>query len=213
MKLYFVAIALGVAFLVLLPWHPYPFSFVLKPAGILVLALLAAMSEVRYAKGLALGLVFGAGGDILLDFELFVPGLVSFLISHLVYTCLFVLIIKDAGETRKGAVPWLIGLVIVSGALLYFLLPNLGDMALPVVAYFSGITIMTGTSLLAPFDSARLPVGAVLFVISDAVIGINKFNGDVWAANQIIWITYFAAQYCITTGFLAGWTRRGTAKE
>jgi len=213
MKLYIVAIALGVAFLVLLPWHPYPFSFVLKPAGILVLALLAAMSEVRYAKGLALGLVFGAGGDILLDFELFVPGLVSFLISHLVYICLFVLIIKDAGETRKGVVPWLIGLVAVSGALLYFLFPSLGDMAVPVVAYFSVITIMAGTSLLAPFNSVRLSVGAVLFVISDAVIGINKFNGDLWAADQIIWITYFAAQYCIMTGFLAGWHQRVAAKE
>lgn len=207
MKLNILAIVLGTAFFVLLPWHPYPASYLLKPSGILVLALLAFMSNRPLSRGLALGLTFGAGGDILLDIGLFLPGLVSFLISHLIYITLFICAFRQVGHRRSEALLWLIGLAITSAALLAWLLPALGEMAVPVVIYFTVITLMAAFSFITPFNSLRLPVGAGLFLLSDSMIGISKFRMEVAGRDYLIWVTYFAAQYCITTGFLEGWKR------
>lgn len=179
MKLHILALVLGAVFFALLPWHPYPFSFILKPSGILVLAALALMSGRPLSKGLALGLVFGAGGDILLDVGLFLPGLVSFLISHLVYITLFILAFREVGQRRKEATPFLIGLVFTSTILLVWLIPSLGEMTIPVVIYLTVIMLMAAFAAITPFKSLRLPVGATLFVASDAMIGISKFKMDI----------------------------------
>lgn len=208
MKLHGLAIVAGAAFFLLLPWHPYPLSFVLKPSGILVLALIAFLSGKPLSKGLALGLLFGAGGDILLDINLFLPGLVSFLISHLIYIALFITVFREAAHRRVGTAPWLAGLAITSAALIAWLLPSLGDMAAPVVIYFTVITLMAAFAYITPFNSLRLPLGATLFLISDALIGITQFRMDIPASDLMIWSTYFAAQYLIMTGFLEGWAAR-----
>lgn len=207
MKLYFLAIVLGIAFLALLPWHPYPLSFVVKPSGILVLAAIAFMSGKPLSKGLALGLVFGAGGDTLLDFDLFLLGLISFLISHLVYITLFIRAFKHSAGRKSDATPYLIGLALTAAILLSWLIPSLGEMAVPVAVYFMTITVMAACAYITPFNSLRLPIGASLFLISDAMIGISKFKMDLPWSDQLIWITYFSAQYCITTGFLQGWKK------
>ena len=209
-RLQIVAIALGVAFFLLLPWHPYPLSFVLKPSGILVLAAIGFMSKARLSNGLAIGLCFGALGDILLDIDFFLLGLVSFLISHLVYIALFGLTLKDIGQTQRGAAPFLVLLAFVMGGLVFWILPNLGDMAVPVLAYFMVIMVMAALSYLTPFASLRVPIGASLFVLSDAMIGVSKFKMDFWAADQLIWMIYFAAQFLILTGFLLGTIKSGT---
>lgn len=101
-----LALTPGAIFFVLLPWHPCPLSFVLKPSGILVLATLAALSGRRLSKGLALGLAFGAGGDILFDVNLFQPGLASFLVLRRIYNCLFILTFREA---RHGQVERVLG--------------------------------------------------------------------------------------------------------
>ncbi len=74
--------------------------------------------------------------------------------------------------------------------------------------YLLVIVIMTATAILAPFNSSRVAIGAVTFVISDSLIAITKFGPDISGSDQTIWILYFMAQYLILTGFLKGWEAR-----
>ena len=47
-------------------------------------------------------------------------------------------------------------------------------------------------------SSQRIAVlGAVLFVISDSIIGIDKFRAPVPSAKLAIMVTYYSAQYCL----------------
>jgi uncharacterized membrane protein YhhN len=41
--------------------------------------------------------------------------------------------------------------------------------------------------------------GALLFVISDAILAINRFRGGFTSANALILATYFAAQWFIAS--------------
>jgi uncharacterized membrane protein YhhN len=47
-----------------------------------------------------------------------------------------------------------------------------------------------------------LPLGAVLFIISDSLIAINKFVGDIPFPTLLIMSTYGVAQLFITKAYL-----------
>lgn len=51
-------------------------------------------------------------------------------------------------------------------------------------------------------DSLILPIGTVLFVISDAIIAVNKFHKPVPLSGLWIMLTYYAAQAMIALGFI-----------
>jgi uncharacterized membrane protein YhhN len=74
-------------------------------------------------------------------------------------------------------------------------------LALPVACYVAAIVAMNVLSLRVPVTI--VPIGAVLFLISDSLIALNKF---LWHANWIgpvVWITYAAAQLAIAYGMLS----------
>ena len=82
------------------------------------------------------------------------------------------------------------------------LAPYLGKMKWPVVVYMVVILVMawqawerwsqTGQS------AALLAfLGAVLFVISDSALAVNRFRGRYKSAPALILSTYFAAQWLI----------------
>lgn len=207
MKHQTIAIALGALFFFLLPWHPYPLSFVLKASGILLLAFIAWRSGAPRSGALALALVFGAGGDIFLDLGQFVAGLTSFLLSHVIYIALFAGVLSETGHRGRKALPALVGLIIAAVGLLVWLYPSLSPLTVPVVIYFGVLTAMVALSYIVPFLSLRVAIGASLFFISDVLIGVTRFQMEIPFSHQIIWVTYFAAQYLIATGVLMGWGR------
>ena len=51
--------------------------------------------------------------------------------------------------------------------------------------------------------------GALLFIASDAMIAINRFRGPFPGNEQLIWITYYSAQFLI----LRGVERRHSRKQ
>jgi uncharacterized membrane protein YhhN len=81
-----------------------------------------------------------------------------------------------------------------------FLFPRLGALAVPVVLYMGAIVAMAVLSLrIAP---VVVPVGAVLFMVSDSLLAFDKFvAGSAWFGPPI-WITYAAAQLLIAYGLL-----------
>jgi len=133
---------------------------------------------------------------------LFVYGLGAFLLVHLTYVLLFV---------RNRPRPLAIGAaqaVPVVLVLLYsvgvssWLLPSFGSLTIPVAIYMCAITAMVVTAILARFSNPWVACGAILFLISDSLLAINKFKTPVPYRDYLVWSTYYAGQYAIATGFL-----------
>jgi uncharacterized membrane protein YhhN len=78
--------------------------------------------------------------------------------------------------------------------------PNLGALAVPVVLYIGAIVVMAMLSLrVRPID---VPLGAVLFMVSDSLISLEKFLWQAAWIGPLVWITYALAQLLITRGML-----------
>jgi uncharacterized membrane protein YhhN len=164
-------------------------------------------------KMLLTALAFSWIGDIILMFtdkgELyFIFGLVLFLISHVFYIALF---LKQKSHTKAAAKPislasCLIVLVYLK-SMLSLLFPTLGPLKVPVAVYAVTISIMLIAALRGYFNwnnSAKYFVlfGAVLFVVSDSLLAIDKFHSALPAASLSIMSTYLAAQFFISIGIL-----------
>ena len=80
-------------------------------------------------------------------------------------------------------------------------------MTIPVIIYISIIIIM-GWMAIERFNS--LPTngtfiaaaGAILFMISDAVLALNKFRKPFLSAEIIILTTYFTAQWLLAVSII-----------
>jgi uncharacterized membrane protein YhhN len=160
------------------------------------------------AKWVLLALIFSLAGDVLLMFQakkeiFFLLGLASFLIAHIFYIVFFHHVrIRENVKSN----PWLLVIVVVYyAALISWLSPFLGEMKLPVRIYGIVISIMfmLAMHMLSIKNKAAgswMMWGALLFVISDSVLAINKFYQPFEAANVIIMLTYGLAQLFIVKG-------------
>ena len=150
-------------------------------------------------------LVFSWGGDVFLMLDgMFTPGLVSFLVAHIFYITAYQKTGAASGELRPLDI---IKFVLFGAVVMWVLYPGLGGMLMPVLAYMlvllsmgvwahkrRGATTATSFTLVA--------AGAMLFVISDGLIAINKFAYPVPAERILVMSTYIAAQYLIIRGLL-----------
>ncbi|MFV0257570.1 MAG: lysoplasmalogenase family protein [Acidimicrobiales bacterium] len=163
-------------------------------AALIGVAVLAPAAGTAYGRWLIVGLIASAAGDVLLLSERrFVPGLAAFLLAHLAYTAGFVARPEWrwwAAVTAAVIMTAAIGLVgrpIVAGATGH-------DPTLPVAvaAYLVVIAVMAVTAAAAGPPAAV--AGAALFVISDALLGWNRFvTARSWMPPAVM-ITYHGAQ-------------------
>ena len=181
---------------------PYPSGVVLKTSMCVLLAALAWRSKQAL---LAVALLFSASGDALLAIDggkLFVPGLASFLITHLLYAAIFVRVSKQA---RMAMNPWrTIGMILpIMFAVAYaaVLWPQLGALAIPVLLYIAAIVVMAALSFRV--QEIIVPIGALLFLASDSLIAYGKFLESTAWLSPAIWITYALAQQLIAHGLLS----------
>jgi uncharacterized membrane protein YhhN len=195
-----VAIAAGLLYMIVdNTVGRFAFDFIPKTIPIWLLCYLV-FTTVRNLEGrlVALGLLFGSGGDVALALGHFVPGLSSFLIGHLFYIAAWT---RRYKFSTVRAVP-AVAVLIVAALLSVWLSPMLGELAIPVYAYIGVIAAMSALSFLRSRDSLILPIGTVLFVISDAIIAVNKFHSPVPLSGLWIMLTYYAAQAMIALGFI-----------
>ncbi len=159
-------------------------------------------------KWVLFALIFSLAGDVLLMFQgkkeiFFLLGLASFLIAHIFYIIFFHHV--RVRENVKSN-PWLLVIVVVYyAALISWLSPYLGEMKLPVRIYGIIISIMFMLamhmlSIKNKIAGSWMLWGALLFVVSDSVLAINKFYQPFEAANVIIMLTYGLAQLFIVKG-------------
>jgi len=177
--------------------------YIFKPLTTSLIIALAALSKppviIRYRNLVIIGLIFSLAGDVMLmlPFDLFVFGLVSFLIAHLVYIGAFM-------GKRPWRMAWLPALLYLAFGVGIFLilLPGLGEMTFPVIFYIVVILTMAYTAW-DQWDQARdrwvlfAFIGALLFVLSDTILAINKFRFPFLAGRGLNLSAYFAAQWFI----------------
>jgi uncharacterized membrane protein YhhN len=84
--------------------------------------------------------------------------------------------------------------------------PNLGALAIPVMLYIAAIVVMAMLSLRV--RAIEVPLGAILFMVSDSLISLERFLWQAAWVGPLVWITYALAQLMITRGMLTS-TRKG----
>lgn len=172
--------------------------------GIPVIALLLWLRQAppdTYRRWISAGLLCSLAGDLLLQWpnDLFVFGLGAFLLAHLAYLRAYL------SDCRQPA--WLaLILAALTGAGVFTLLTraDLGALLLPVACYALAISAMLWRALARLGEahltsrSARLAaLGAALFVLSDSLIGINRFVAPFAAAPLAIMLSYWLGQWLI----------------
>jgi uncharacterized membrane protein YhhN len=98
-------------------------------------------------------------------------------------------------------------IVLAGTGLVVILYSKLGDLQIPVIVYAAVITTMVLTALFRYGRTSnssfwQVFIGAVLFMISDSILAINKFLDPITNAGLYIMITYVAAQFLIVHGIL-----------
>ncbi len=176
-----------------------PVEYVLKPLTMVVL-IAAAVSLVDPVSNdarlfMVAGLVCSLAGDVflMLDQRLFIGGLVSFLMGHVLYVAGLLQFgditpaLLVVGVVLVLAAAAVVGSRVVRGA-------GTADERLraPVAVYMSVISLM----VVMAFGTA-VPVaiaGAVLFYASDGILGWNKFVQPVPHGRVAIMTTYHLGQ-------------------
>jgi uncharacterized membrane protein YhhN len=154
-----------------------------------------------YGYFVLLGLLSSLMGDILLMLpaDLFVKGLVSFLIAHIFYILAF----SKGQNLRLKNLSWLPFLLF--GILIYgFMLPSLKEMTIPVLAYMVVILTMGWRAYERwgqdkTREAKAALIGAILFIISDSALGINRFRLPFEWSTLVVLATYFPAQWFIAS--------------
>ncbi|WP_425076995.1 lysoplasmalogenase [Psychroserpens sp. S379A] len=155
-----------------------------------------------------LALVFSLIGDVALLFDgynpiYFIVGLASFLLAHVMYVLVF-LKHRDSSKNSLG----FIGLMLFYAAFLFYILKDgLGDLLIPVIVYMIVILSMSTSAFLrekqnniASYNWVLL--GAILFMVSDSILALDKFYQSFQLSSLLIMSTYALAQFCIVIGIL-----------
>jgi uncharacterized membrane protein YhhN len=165
-------------------------------------------SSARLKAWILAALFFSWTGDVLLIFQenrslFFLLGLSAFLLAHVFYIVFFHNIrLKE--EIKSN--PLLLLIVVIYYAILISLLsPYLGTMKLPVRIYGIVISFMILLAMHMLFikngtSGKWMFFGALLFVISDSTLAVNKFYHSFEGSGIIIMLTYGLAQLFIVEG-------------
>lgn len=147
----------------------------------------------KYYWLVVVGLIFCTIGDYTLQW--FIVGLSSFLVGHLFYIAAFST--TDVQPTPK-AVKY--GLITFGAVMLGWMGSTLlgrGEvvLAIAVAMYIIVISTMGWTSF-RTFSRFAI-IGAILFIVSDTILAINRFITDVPFSHELIMSTYYGAQIFI----------------
>lgn len=198
-------------------WRADVVYLICKPAIMIMLGLHYIVTQQAnrqtISRSLVLAIVFSCAGDTLLmlqhrNADFFMFGLAAFLVAHI----FFILAYRqhrtdDTASELQGLqkIRYAFPIILSGTGLVVILYNRLGGMKFPVLVYAAVLTTMVVSALFrfGRTNSASFGMvfgGAILFMISDSLIAINKFLESLTMAGFWIMITYIAAQYLIVTG-------------
>lgn len=187
-------------------------QFIFKPllVGSLLIYFLTATKKATSSlkKWTIAALACSIAGDTLLMFAnanelFFILGLCAFLLAHIFYIYTF----HQIRSLHHIDGKWYVAIIVAIYYFLIinFLLPHLGGLKYPVIVYGLVISFMLLVAMhlydLKDNLTARyLLTGAILFVVSDSVLAINKFYRPYPWGGWAIMITYILAQWLLVKG-------------
>jgi len=173
-------------------------------SALFVAAAVSQSSSLSTFSGLVIaGLLFCLGGDVFLALpqkRMFMVGLISFLVGHLIYCAAFYVRAGVNTATWLGGGTALLASIIVYARLR----PYLGAMHGPVLVYIIVITVMVsgassvlGDIRLGGTGKAMLFSGAVAFYISDVFVARDRFVKKGFVNRLFGLPLYYAGQFLI----------------
>lgn len=188
-------------------------EYIVKPAVILALIAWLGINDGVGGEMIwfVIGLLFSLIGDICLLFQkkLFIVGLVSFLLTHIAYiiglnpTLPPVNIASVIFTVLVGITASQIHNRIKSG----LTIQGEENLKTPILIYTNVISLMLLSALLTlvrpswdPFFTILVSTGAMLFSISDWLIGWNRFVNPIPSGRLITIVTYHIGQFGIIVG-------------
>jgi uncharacterized membrane protein YhhN len=190
------------------------FNVFVKPLIVVSLAALYYQNSKLKSNIFLLALFFCWLGDIFLLFDqfgeiYFMAGLGSFLVAHILLIFLYGKLKMQHGDgfsgPQKARVSFPIILAITG--LISVLYPNLGALKIPVIIYALALMVMVLQSVYRfGFTSLQsfwnVVAGALLFMLSDSILAINKFYQPLANADVLVIATYMAALFFIVKGVI-----------
>lgn len=210
-RITFIYVAAAIAFLLLMAMEIGGIGrTILKAIPVSTLLVLVLWDMQDFARICLIGaLLCSVCGDILLDLpytNIFVFGLVAFLVGHLFYSVLFF----HHAESPDGFGKLIIaGLVIFAGVMIWIFRGISPTLYGPVVLYILVIVAMSIGALLVPARNHLLFGGALLFIASDVVLAVNKFLLAIPYGRVINISLYFIAQFVIIMAARTIWIDKG----
>ncbi len=189
----------------------------IKPVIMLTLGLyyLASVAKEERSMLVVLAVLFCCGGDTFLMLQhinssFFIFGLVSFLIAHVLYTLSYRNHAHETDENELQGIQkirFAFPIVLAGTGLIIVLYPVLGDLRFPVIVYALILVIMVLNALFrygrTTYKSFWMVfTGAVLFMVSDALLAVNRFLEPVEAGTFWVMFTYISAQFLIVEGLI-----------
>ncbi|BBM01549.1 lysoplasmalogenase [Microbulbifer sp. GL-2] len=170
----------------------------------LPIAILGVMA-LRHLEGLTrhltlVALAFSALGDVLLEMDFpnqFVFGLGAFLLAQLVYAANF---LRFANLRNRRSLLRIAPVILSAVLLARLILPATGELAPAVLVYLLAIVAMALAAAAHSGQSGLLFSGALIFMLSDTLIALNKFIAPLPFADTAIMLTYYGAQFTILYG-------------
>lgn len=157
---------------------------------------------ILWASALALSWL----GDIFLMFEEkhFLTGLKAFLAAHVFYIWLFATFSLPKPPAKKSM--WVLFLLTIVYFVLFYqlVISHVSDYFVPVLIYsivvLSMWLVAASQSLRVRHVNLKLLIGALLFVLSDSLLGYQKFIHENDWFPFLVMLTYGLAQFCLFWG-------------
>lgn len=163
-------------------------EYLTKPAALVALTIWGATGD-GVSSWLIAALALSLLGDVylMLPTDVFTAGLGAFLLAHVAYVIAF--------DVSLGS--RLLWFVVALAAMAPFALRIVravgnGGLRAGVVCYMTVIGLMVGSALASGLLAAQL--GALLFMVSDTILGWNRFVKPLSWARPAIMVTYHLGQ-------------------
>lgn len=174
--------------------------YILKPATTLLIIILAILQDHsasdNYKIFIVTGLIFSLIGDVflMLPRDRFILGLVSFFIAHIFYIGAF-----TSGFNTLFDLIYSVPAIIFAISFLWLIIPKTGKLKVPVIVYAIMLVLFLWQATGRYFSIVSISAiysftGAVLFIISDSVLGYSRFVRSVKSNTIAIHSTYWGAQ-------------------
>ena len=197
-KLLFTAIVvMAIIYIFFIPHNPVGIKIFMKliPMALIILFALVTKSLVSdtYKQIIVMGLFVCMVADGVIYW--FMAGLVTFFIGHIFYILAF------RSASRKPVPIWVGALLVLYGVVMAVVVAgsqfSIGEFTLgiAIIAYIFIILLMSWMAIRTRLKLAIF--GALLFMLSDSVLAIDRFVNEIPNRDALVMITYYGAQVLI----------------